>query len=305
MSDANEHLASSEHPEHIPVEGSTEDGACLFHNEPKYKPVSCSYRWQGKQEKRPNHVKVYRNYPVANLKQKVLQRGIENDYLRTMQRETKKGGQCPAQTSYDAKLKLPEERGDWDLDGPSRFRPSPAAAPTKAKKYIPPTRNFTTAFWPYWNNAHHLIPKGHFAGRIMAIKDPDLRELVTVGLFRGKYNINHFKNVIFLPMDEEVGMLLRLPRHLTLDGDASVKTPGDFADHTEYTARVDDGLEPVIDAYVEEARAARGDSKKCEIMKTITLSREQLERLSEQCFTRIVSFGKESAGASLNDLVHL
>ncbi|MGC3999321.1 MAG: AHH domain-containing protein [Anaeromyxobacter sp.] len=156
---------------------------------------------------------------------------------------------------------------------------------------------------PDWNNAHHLIPKATFADAIMDVEDPEIRDLVSVGLHRGQYNINHYKNMLFLPMDQEVAQVLRLPRHLTLNGPADVHVPSDYADHEHYTAEVVRGLDPVIRDFEQHASQARGTPPDpCKAMETIQITKEKLERLSEQCFQGVVAFGGTSPGASLNDI---
>jgi hypothetical protein len=297
-----EHLSDAAKGLHDSVDKST-DGACLFHYYESHRENSCSYRWQGRQDPREDHTNIYANYPLASEKSKLRERGIVRDHLRTMQYDTKAGGQNPADTCYAKTLALPEQPKDWDLDGPERQRPIPAARPGKVKRFIRPNKNFTTATWPYWNNAHHLIPKALFRERIAEIEDEKLRTLVEVGLFRGRYNINHYKNVIFLPMDQEVAQVLQLPRHLTLQGPAAVKTGADYADHTEYTARVEDELQPIVDAF---ARSMRSKAKNlCKGVKTARLSRQRLEQLSETCFKKVTGFGKKKPGAPLNDMPRL
>ncbi|MGC3999322.1 MAG: hypothetical protein QM767_18530 [Anaeromyxobacter sp.] len=147
MSEASQHVAETNNPNHVSVSGSTEGGACLFHNEPKHKQNSCSCRWQARQEKREAHTKVYKNYPVADDRAGLAARGIAGDRLATMQREAKSGGLTPLDRDYAATLALPGA-GDWDLDGPTVARPSPAATPPRLKRQIPVGQNFRTAFWP-------------------------------------------------------------------------------------------------------------------------------------------------------------
>jgi hypothetical protein len=294
-----EHLSNEAEGLHKSNAQST-DGACLFHYFEEYKANSCCYRWQGKKDPRKDHTKIYKNYLLASQKQRLAQRGIAAGFLKTNQYATEKGGVYPPALSYDKQLALPTNRGDWDLDGPRRKVRSPAASPSDSKAWIKKDKNFTTAYWPYWNNAHHLIPKALFRDRIEAIEDAEVRTLVEIGLFRGEYNINYYKNVVFLPMDEEVARALCLPRHLTLQGPAVEKTGADYADHSLYTAVVKSKLQIVVNGFV--AAMAPLTSDFCEGVKTAKLSKEQLEALSESCFQKIRGFGRTNAGAPLNDI---
>jgi hypothetical protein len=298
LSDPSQHIASSEQAEHICVKGSTENGACLFHNESDHKPVSCSYRWQGKNDPRGGkYSEVYANYPLASAKAQLAERGIGLGYLKTMQRVANSGNITPAEIHYRKWLKLPQNKGDWDLHGPL------GVARDATRKFIPPGQNFTGMYWPYWNNAHHLIPKAMFRDRIFAIKDRDVRNLVIIGLFRAKYNINHYVNVMFLPMDAEVGRLLRLPRHLSLKGVSQIVDRKPCFDHVQYTRFVYDKLKPVIEQdFTKAAKEAMTGKTKCEALKVVTMAKHKLERISRKCFDEIVSFGERSPGAPLVDI---
>lgn len=297
-----EHLPRDDHPMHVSHAG-VEGGACLFHVEGTYKDNSCSYRWQGKHDPRASYTRVYRNYPLRTGQAALARRGIVGrDHVNTMQRITRSGNTLPQEEYYSDTLRLPEERGDWDLDGPKRGRtlPSPAKNAATGWGEIGPGQNFTTAYWPYWNNAHHLIPKALFRKRVAQdIEDVAIRELVQAGLFRATYNVNHYVNVIFLPMDEEVGQVLHLPRHLTLNGEADVHRK-DYTDHVTYTGHVRTGLNSVVRSF--EREAGKAAEKACDAKKTIRLAKRKLERISEQCFRHITAFGRASPGKSLNDI---
>lgn len=294
MGKPSQHIPTNEKGVHK-SSGNKDAGACLLHNVSRYQADSCSYRWQGKEEPRKPHQKVYKNYPTDKAGR--AKRGIKGATIKTMQRTSAESGNLvPAAVYYDATLDAPGP-GDWDLDGPGAASQSPSAKPNKAWKTIPKGENFTTAYWPYWNNAHHIIPKAMLKDVIMAIGDKDVRALVIVGLQKALYNVNQYKNVIFLPMDEEVGMMLRLPRHLTLDGSSSVADPQPFANHIEYTALVQKGLQPIIDDLADKADDARAGKKLCQAKKDIKLSKIKLENHSEKCWKAIVDFGKTKAGA--------
>jgi hypothetical protein len=305
---ADPHVPSNERGVHKSV-GGLDGGACLDHNEGSYKKDSCCYRYQAKNDPRAGKYKaVYEDYVLRgdnkNLRQRVarFRREGVGDTLETNQYPTEKGGVYPSATDYSDQLDLPEQKGDWDLDGPKRLLASVAKAKKAKKKKIHPGKNFTKAFWPYWNNAHHLISKGTFADRIAGIVELDTRKLVQVGLLRSMYNINHHKNVVFLPMDEEVGQLVLLPRHLTLGGASIAPDPNPFFDHKAYNALVDGKLTTIIDDYCAEVRKARKGKKLCDVVKVVKLSIDKLEGLSESCFETI---RKAKPGAALVDIKKL
>jgi hypothetical protein len=104
-------------------------------------------------------------------------------------------------------------------------------------------------------------------------------------------------------MDAEVGRLLRLPRHLTLKGVSRVADRNPCFDHGQYTKFVSDRLKPLIEQdFTEAAKEAMEGKTKCEALKVVTMAKQKLEDISEQCFDEIVSFGERSPGAPLVDI---
>lgn len=305
---ASPHVPSNDPGVHKSV-GGLDGGACLDHNEGGYKKNSCCYRYQAKNEPRGGkYVDVYKDYVLKGdapgLRKRIarFRRDGAGDTLKTNQYGTEKGGVYPADSQYSDTLALPEQAGDWDLDGPKRQLGSVAKAKSAKQKRIDPGKNFTKAYWPYWNNAHHLISKATFAEKVATIAELDTRKLVQVGLLRALYNVNHHKNVVFLPMDEEVGQLLLLPRHLTLGGASVDPDPNPFFDHQRYNQLVDGKLNDVVNAYSDEVRKARKGKKLCDVVKVVSLSIDRLEALSESCFE---SIRNAKPGAPLVDMKRL
>lgn len=302
------HIPDNEHWKHVSVERSTEEGACLFHAEETCPPTdasgnSCQYRWQGTKETDARKLNAYRNYPVASERAAVAGRSLPNPWM-------KQGGQ--AAKAYGEKLAIPKQRGDWDLGGPARpIRKRRAgfdatqdneSAIVKGQ-YVWPGQNFKNSYVPYWNNAHHLITKSMFAKAMMEIKPDDIRDLVVAGLFRAPYNINHMKNIMFLPMDREVAMLLHLPRHLTRDEGSEVEDRIPFFNHHRYNMLVKEGMTEAIDIYKAAAQTAMDNqTDECTAIESIKLSRRHLETLSGDCVTEIVGFGAAKPGAPLVDM---
>jgi hypothetical protein len=161
--------------------------------------------------------------------------------------------------------------------------------------------------WPYWNNAHHLIPKGTLKASINEVgeEDSDLREFIVGGLLNAKYNVNHWINVVILPMDREVGRLLKLPRHLILEDETVLDGKTEKFDHTAYGDLVKKKLDSIMKGFKDKFKP--DDPNKCEAWKTAKLSKTKLVNLSKKCFRSITVFGKtkRGAGAPLSELPSL
>ena len=153
-------------------------------------------------------------------------------------------------TWYCSHLEVPRT-GDWDVGGPNRniIRGRFKGKPDTIKRQ----ENFTRGKWPYWNNAHHLIPKGEI-GNVIMNEGSEVGSLMEAGLLTAKYNINHKVNMLLMPMDKEVGTILNMPRHIqNKDGDA----PG-LASHCtshpvydELVREMNDGLKSIVADYRE------------------------------------------------------
>ncbi|NVJ23730.1 AHH domain-containing protein [Myxococcus sp. AM011] len=293
-----EHLANSaEDVLHKQVDGAEEGGACLTgHSTSYHDACSCTYRWQAVRESRRNRREVYNKVPVVSPKQAREYRA-KNASLPARAIPT---SYDPAKNSnpnlqYGPYIRLPQP-GDWQIFGPTRPDMKDAAGNT-----IPPGANFTKWTWPYWNNAHHMIPKGTFHATIDAIEDSDCRDLVRVGLLRAEYNVNHHINIILLPMDQEVGRVMELPRHLIRDDDyTGVEIGSKHFNHGAYNQNVRNRLENIIDSF--KATIERARPKDCDAWPLIKLSKLRLEALSKHCYAEIIKFGTKSPGAPISDM---
>jgi A nuclease family of the HNH/ENDO VII superfamily with conserved AHH len=175
-----------------------------------------------------------------------------------------------------------------------------------ARKPIAPGMNFTTSFWPYWNNAHHMIPKGTLNAEIAkADTDPRIVNLIRAGLLKAPYNVNHYINMILLPMDTEVGKILNLPRHLSLDDGSTAFDRKPKFDHIPYNYKIEARLKSIIDEYTAKAAEIRGENQDCDIKKMAPLSKLKLHKLSDDCYQAITDFGASSPGEPLVDLPNL
>ncbi|MEM9801278.1 MAG: AHH domain-containing protein, partial [Planctomycetota bacterium] len=196
---------------HDVIDGGREEGACLTGHLADFKKrrnqVSCNYRWQCYEGNQADSSITERLERYKDVEHKAR--------YRTDLRVTKTTDWL---LKYCFFVPAPEE-GDWDIGGPSKDLKRRTFAGTKTK--IPAGENFTSALWPYYNNAHHIIPKGTLKSEIAAT---NVSDIVQKGLLKAKYNINHAKNMIFLPMDKRIGQILHLPRHLEFRGKMSHPT---------------------------------------------------------------------------------
>lgn len=118
--------------------------------------------------------------------------------------------------------------------------PGPVTTSAAGKKYRLVTGlPFRTAFAPWANNAHHLLPDAQLRGGIFDICEglPQVEDLVVQGLLKSKYNLNHWKNMLILPQSKKIGCQLGLPTHP--QGDS----------HPAYSAKVRGGVDSALAPY--------------------------------------------------------
>ncbi|MCP3163422.1 AHH domain-containing protein [Myxococcus sp. QH3KD-4-1] len=167
-------------------------------------------------------------------------------------------------------------------------------------------RNFETMYWPYWNNAHHMIPKGTLNSMIESVPDDArLANLIRAGLLKGLYNVNHYENVILLPMDKEVGIHLQLPRHLSLDDESDAFDEAPKFNHVAYNAKVETRLDTILQRFMEIASEVKAGEVPCEMKEMSALAKADLITLSQDCYVAIVALGKSKPGKPLVDLPSL
>jgi hypothetical protein len=170
---------------HNPVENSTEGGVCIVRcKAPRAAGAngrllrnSCNYRWQGFEQALRHESERY-NYPAYKALCGVgpFSMEIRNGGPRTV---------------------APTEK-TWDItDDGDNFQASCNV--------------------PYWHEAHHLIPNAELRLAISNIAKGPLKaeyfRLYRRGLMEEKYNLNHKKNMMILPLDNQVSEALGLPRH--------------------------------------------------------------------------------------------
>lgn len=193
--------------------------------------------------------------------------------------------------------------GDWDIGGPTQ-------AITRRSFYDEPViikekMNFTTALWPYFNNAHHIISKGTLKGEINATGA--VSELIQQALLKAFYNVNDGLNMIFLPMDKRIGQVLHLPRHLEVRAAMSHRTYDSFikaavssAGEAKYRISRDKGLREIIQDFKRFADKAKKKVEGSHGEPNLKLGRAKLEDLSRKLLKHILDWGAAGGGESLD-----
>ncbi|MDH5216601.1 MAG: AHH domain-containing protein [Gammaproteobacteria bacterium] len=305
MAKTDKHFYEKNKQCHNPIPNSTEGGSCLVGHEadfsnfalmkdratPRKCRNSCNYRYQAyEQAKNEKTVTVFLHSYKDDMRQKYIQSRYQDDEIKTSAYNKN-----PAR--YCASIALPNpDSGDWDVGGPKEdiFRENFK----RQKVKIPAGCNFTQDTWPYWNNAHHLIPKGTLKNAIRETGD-DIGSLMEKGLLEAKYNINHKINMLFLPQDKEVGEILSMPRHIQLKEGDDDSLSSHCVQHPVYDKmikEIDSGLDEIIMDYKTTIEnALEGD---CETP-DFELSKKKLEELSEDLLVLILS---SQAGRSLDSI---
>jgi len=269
------------HKKHL-ANDDTEGGACLTGHEYKYErrgnKKTCNYRYQA-WEQADAHGGI-----------KAALHSYETKTITT-----------PIRTSSWKKLKpeycaiLPKPRpGDWHLDGPRTDITRKSFA--GATKIVDATMNFTKELWPYWNNAHHLIPKGTFQAKVVAEGEP-VSSLIQKALLTAQYNINHKINMLLMPQDKRVAAILGLPRHIQLrDKDAPGLAPicGNHPVYNEMTCTIRNGLNSIIRNYRKICNEAIDAVKGTHKVPKPSLDKKKLENLSKRLLKMIL--GATAAG---------
>ena len=273
---------------------STEGGACLTGHEPNFggkrNKVSCNYRWQAYEQAQAHGgiEKALHSYKTAT--------DIKPQEPTSSWKEIK--------PEYCAMLPAPQA-GDWDITGPTRDLTRANFAGTGRK--IPQGMNFTKELWPYWNNAHHLIPKGTLKAKIVDAGEP-ATGLIQKALMTAQYNINHKINMLFMPQDKRVADILGLPRHIQLrdaDSPGMSASCGNHPDYNRMTCTMERGLDSIIKGYIKICDKAVDETQGTHDVPNPTLDKKKLEELSKELLDIILgatAAGDVKAGQSLDHL---
>lgn len=273
---------------HKKVADTTEGGACLTGHQASFKnkngKCTCNYRYQGYEYSKSN----------GAIKNKLHGYSTKLRSNVATSAPMGKNGRFPAH--YCAQL-APPRKNDWHIGGPDQdiTRKNFKQRSVPVKKGM----NFTQDTWPYWNNAHHIIPKGTLKERITE-EDAVVSDLIQQCLLEAKYNINHKINVVLLPQDLEVANILGIPRHLQLqhaDGSVSIA----IGNHPVYNKMVLDakrGLDTIVQDFAKICKDAITKAKKKHKVPKAQLSKKKLENLSKRLLKWILAPTK--AGVSID-----
>lgn len=244
--------------------GTTEGGACLNRHEAgrapgptgKLKHHSCNYRWQAFEKARSDSGAYnWPKYKSAFPDQKTL----------TMDVRSRSGKRA---------VPVPGEK-DWDVTATGD--------------------NFqTTCNRPYWHEAHHVVPNSKLRESIAKVGDGqplqiEYVKLIRSGLLRAKYNLNHKRNMIILPMDRRIALALALPRH---------RVSSDAFSHSAYSRRIGDRLDKIMQPVQKAVKAHQKAPPYTDV-------KSQIEALSEEMYEKIKAAGaamQTSGGGALEDM---
>jgi hypothetical protein len=205
---------------------------------------SCSHRWQARKQAQGAD-KGWYNFPAY---EKLCKRmWVEVD--RKKVHKIKYG-----EPNWGRRVIKAPKPGDWDVKGDNFMMYSKD---------------------PYAHEAHHIIPDSGFNNSIQQLSDEmgddaaRAKELVRKSLLKAKYNLNHKINMMILPQDEMISIVLALPRHSHWPDDKF---------HEGYTAKVLARVKPVIRQYMKAVAEAL--EKECNPA-PVDLSKAKLERVSK------------------------
>lgn len=253
---------------HIKI-GRTGGGACLNRHKSEFSENhSCSHRWQA--YLKAKECWQWYNYPAYQ------------DLVKTSVKKIFKTTQWG---HFITSEKRPEPFG-WDLTATTSY------TSRKVKNFV------SWSKCPYWHQAHHIIPNGVLNNCIADAANESIKvhTLTRVCLLQAKYNLNHKKNVILLPMGKEVAAALGLPRHIAgIEGDASGKHY--MLCHPKYTNKVTSEVKKVIRGYAKQIDTQEHETNNPE------LDKSKLENISVSIFNRLRSWQKKAKqGAPADDM---
>jgi hypothetical protein len=154
---------------------------------------------------------------------------------------------------------------------------------------------FSVVWWPWSNNAHHIIPRSTLAYVLEAASqkgDPNqstMFSFIVSSLLGEEYNHNEKPNMIMLPNEEEDAARMGLPRHLEGTG-AGARDHPDYSD--EVFTHTKGKIVPKYDA-LGSAFAARRHQKK----EKAPAIRTDLEGISNTTYDQIIALAQAARAA--------
>lgn len=146
---------------------------------------------------------------------------------------------------------------------------------------------FTTGWWPFTNQVHHIIPHSSLLRLLQEIarkandREPQAFEVMIDGLLDEPYNLNDEPNVMVLPLLDADAVAMGLPRHLLGIG-------GTIARHSNYSDAVKRELDKRVGPRYRALITAIKTKKHPRPAKAPVL-RPVLEALSAETYEEILS----------------
>lgn len=266
-----------------------EKGACLWGHDGAYREDwSCSYRWQAHDFSKGDDERIEMHNDPVDAYYKDMPQQIETSGWDTDDSFFPKW--------YSDEIKRPREPEDWYLEGPKKTGFKPFGG-----KEVPIDENFKRAYWPYWHNSHHIIPKGTLNSKIEQESTPDVSaHTIRVALLDATYNVNHYHNVVILPQDTEVAWWLELPRHLILKDGNPLDPQGlqqETGNHKKYNDNVSTDLEKALRNFISNV----GQNEDCEPEDIdADILKDDLKALQRSCLDQIKEMGSEYPGEPIS-----
>ncbi len=161
-------------------------------------------------------------------------------------------------------------------------------------------KSFSTYWWPWENNAHHLIPRSTLAGvleeiaRAAAPNENIMFDVMVQGLLGEPYNLNDEPNMMMLPMRNDDAILMALPRHLSGSG------TGCF-DHPDYSLAVRGQVKGKLNPKYQNLATAIKTNKH-QKKESAPACRKALEGISNATYNAILSKAAADHAAGVADV---
>lgn len=149
---------------------------------------------------------------------------------------------------------------------------------------------FSVVWWPWSNNAHHIVPRSTLANVLEAAaapatpNDAHMFKVIVNELLAEKYNLNDEPNMIMLPNEEEDAARMGLPRHLKGTGEGA-------RDHPDYSDEVFTHTKGrVVPMYSNLAAAIKAEKHQKE--EKAPAVKDVLNGISDATYKQIVALAK-------------
>ena len=256
--------------EHEPV-GDYDGGKCLarccgYYDEGN----SCSYRWQAVKRARDDYAAMYQGASEAK-RYRTLSERYANMLLDLKDADGASAGL----------------KNEPSKDGPRSDKKLCVSASGPGSRFI-------TGWYPWVNNAHHIVPVAVIRDAILRVpgqieKRADVAQAIMTAFMAAPYNVNHWKNMVILPCKPRVAKVLGLPMHPPRN-------------HSEYSKAVDESVFRVFSAAFESyVEAVKNGSKEDHAAKEATKDvAKEVIAIQEKIYAEIMSNKDARKDTALN-----